>query len=264
MIDGSPLSNRKLLVTRASHQAPEMSSLIRERGGVPVEFPVIRIASPDSWEPVDRAIQQLSTFDWLVFTSRNGVDQFFERMNTVQSAEGQGAIPPIAAIGPKTAEAVRTHGSDVELQPSEYRAEQLASELNNTLSPSSSLLVARSNVARPVLTDELSKQGHTITEVHPYHLKRNDQHDDNTLTYLRNTSLDLLTFASSRTVSNFMEIIEMQELSHLRQVPAACIGPITAGTAREAGLEIVAVPDDYTVEHLVNCASTYFHNTVPS
>lgn len=243
------LRGERILVTRAPHQQASLSRNIREAGGEPVSFPAIRITEPPHLERFHRHLRHLDSYDFLLFTSQNGVRVFFEHM------ENLGLEFPrhlqTAAIGPRTGEALETFGEPPEIVPEEYRAEQLADEMKEALSTEASLLLARSSIARPVLREKLDRAGFQVDEIHPYTIGVNREQDPEVIHSLQEEGIDYLTFASSRTVKNTETLIEEYELDHLREAPAVCIGPITAGTAREAGYEVAAQPENYTIDHMV-------------
>jgi len=245
--------------TRPRHQADELSDRLRAIGAEPVECPALAIVEPTSWEPVDRALNDLSSYDWLGFTSQNGVHRCFDRSREL-GLDGALKDLPAAAIGSATAAALRDRKGSVALVPDDFCSEGLADALVDELDPGASVLLPRSNVARPVLVDTLSDAGIRVNEVHPYELRRPADLDPNALERLREGGVNLICFTSSMIVRNFDALLADQDLRELRDTPAACIGPVTEETARERGYAIPVVADEYTIEGLIRKISQHVRN----
>lgn len=244
--------------TRPAHQATELSRKLWEINVSPIEFPTIEIRDPDSWEEVDDAIHNLDRYDWLVFTSQNGVERFLRRARSLDVESSESINHRIAAIGPTTAERLEDYGLTVEVCPDEYRSEQLAVSLLSHVEDNDKLLLPRSNISRPVLVDTLNDHGLHVREIHPYILTAPDQHASDTLERIRTETVDLIAFTSSMTARNFHELTEEYELTHLHDCPTACIGPITAGTARDLGYKTPVVAEEYTTDGLVEAIRVYW------
>lgn len=243
-----PLEGRTVVVTRPRHQADPLSEALRERGARVLEYPTIRIQPPDEDAPLRKALAELETYDWAVFTSVNGVRHVLERLE----AEGRGpealAGVRLAAIGPATAGALEDAGLTVEVVPDEYRAEALAEAVaaGDGLE-GSRVLLARAAEARDVLPDRLSAEGAEVDEVAAYETAQGRPEDVDLERRLRRDEVDWVTFTASSTVRNFVRLAG----NRLGSARVVCIGPITAGTARELGLPVHAVAEDYTVPGLV-------------
>lgn len=243
--------------TRPSHQSTELSRKLWELNVSPIEFPTIEITEPDDWDPVDEAIEQLSQFDWLVFTSQNGVEMFIRRARSLDVEPSESIDQNIAAIGPSTTDRLREYGMTVELRPDEYRSESLAAVLLNEVQEDDRLLLPRSNISRPVLVNTLERHGIDVREIHPYFITKPSNHPSDTIERLKNDRVDLITFTSSMTVNHFDELIDEYNLEQLRDCPAACIGPITAETAKENGYSTPVVAEDYTTDGLIEAVKPY-------
>jgi uroporphyrinogen-III synthase len=276
-----PLQGKRVLVTRTREQASALSERLRELGATPVEFPTIRIMPPQDWEQLDRALRRLyatsaaesddQPYDWAVFTSANGVNICCERLRAL-GYDVQAMRPQIrvAAIGPATAAALARYGVVADLVPHEYIAEGVAAAIiedarrrGSTLT-GQRILLARAAEARKVLVTELQQAGAFVDEVAAYvtmPVAHDDERGREVLRLLRNQQLDILTFTSSSTVRNFVSWLKSCEQdagSHaeqsdvsLTQLTIACIGPITAQTARELGLPVDIEAREFTIDGLV-------------
>jgi uroporphyrinogen-III synthase len=274
-----PLQNKRVLVTRTSEQAGSLSKLLREAGAQPVELPVIRIVPPADWQPLDQTMQALlneSAYDWLVFTSANGVTMTLDRLR------GNGYDPlalrqvRIATIGPATAAALTAYGLTAQLVPDAFIAESVAlalrqeSEARGETLQGKRILLARAAEARRVLVTELEQAGATVQVVAAYQtlpVAQDDQRGQLVITLLRQQQLDVVTFTSSSTVQHFMHWLSQTApdiailLAYPGQRPArpliACIGPITANTARSYGLEVSVEAQEFTTNGLVQALIDY-------
>jgi uroporphyrinogen III methyltransferase/synthase len=249
-----PLFGKRILVTRARSQSSALSEKIAALGGEPLEFPVIRITPPARRDLLDAALRQLERFDWVIFTSVNGVKHFFRRLRELSIDIRNMSKARIAAIGPKTAEALKEKCLLVETLPEEYKAEALVEALRPHVKAGEQILLPRANIARKVLATELEKIGCSITEVDAYDTKSNAENAEEVVELLKEGAIHVITFTSSSTVRNFLEAIQTVEKDvHglLSGSQIVCIGPITARTAEELGLTVDAVADQYTIEGLV-------------
>ena len=164
----SPLAGKRVVVTRARSQASELCKMIEAQGGVAYEFPVIRIAWPEDLAPLDEAIGRLGEFDWLIFTSINGVKLFFERMKHNKVVLDVLDRAKFAAVGPKTALALEKHGLLVDVIAEEFVGEGLADALRDKVLPGQRVLLPRGDLARKALPDALRKLGCLVTDVVAY------------------------------------------------------------------------------------------------
>ena len=250
--DNRPLFGLRGLVTRMRPQASELSALLRRYGATPVEMPVIRLAPPASWEPVDRALDEMERFDWLIFTSANGVSALAEHLAAlkldVRSLKG----PRIAAIGPKTAAAAEAAGLRVALCPPQYVAEALVEALAAEGLAGKRLLLLRAAEAREVLPEKAREAGAEVVVAPVYQTLPVAAPDAAALASLEQGEIDFVTFASSSSVTNFAQALGHQRArALLAPVCVACLGPVTAATAHELGFAPAVVPEEYTIEALV-------------
>jgi uroporphyrinogen III methyltransferase / synthase len=258
-----PLLGKKILITRPRERASRFADLLREYGAEPVEVPTIQIVSPTSWEPLDRALAAIHTYQWLIFTSVTGVQAFFGRFHVQHRtlADLQGLS--ICAIGPATADALRGHGMRVAVMPSEYRAEAVVDSLSAFPLQGTRVLIPRAAVARDVLPTALVARGAQVDVVEAYRtvLPAVGLTPDLWRLFAQG-SIDAVTFTSSSTVTNFVTLLGQVELPQLlRDTVVACIGPITAETTRAYGLTPTIVAHEYTVPALARAIVEYFHGT---
>jgi uroporphyrinogen III methyltransferase/synthase len=248
-----------VLITRAREQASDFKVLLEELGARCIEFPTIGICAPPSWEPLDGAIRNLAEYDWVIFTSVNGVRYFIERLLSAGRDARELKGVRIAAIGPKTAEALESVMLRPDLVPSEYRAEGLLEALGELGVRSKRFLIARAETAREILPEKLREAGALVDVVPAYRtvLPRQDAGKIGAL--LRNCEIDCITFTSSSTVSNFFALVQKEDVMCCADRTAvACIGPITAETASKFGLKTSIMPSEYTIRGLVDSIVSYF------
>jgi len=253
-----PLFGRRIVITRAAHDASDFATRIRALGGEAVEFPTIETAPPSSYEILDRAIAEIGSFDWIIFSSANGVDHFVDRMRTNARDLREIGRAEIAAIGPITANRVRRYALTVAAMPAEYRAEAVVEVIGTDRIAGARILIPRAEVAREVLPEMLRQRGAREVVVAPTYrtvIPTGAEADAGRMRALIAAgSIDLVTFTSSSTVTNFAAMTGVP----IAGIKAAAIGPITAETARVLGLEVVAAPVSYTVEALIAAIAEYY------
>lgn len=247
-----PLFGRKVVVTRARAQAGEFSVRLESLGAEVVEFPTIEIAPPDDFAPLDDAIRSLGSFDWLVFTSVNGVDAFTERLahhgSDVRAVRREAKI---AAIGPATADRIRQSGLKVDVIPDEFRAEGLLDEIPAGEIKDKKILIPRAKVAREILPDKLREAGAEVVVPPAYRSVPSEAGRGSLEKRLRAGEIDCITFTASSTVENFAGAFGDETADLLDGTKVVCIGPITADTARRHGLTVDIEADEYTIPGLV-------------
>ncbi len=259
------LTGKKIVITRPSDQQEEFAELLFSLGAEPVRFPVIAIAPPDSWDAADRAIENLKKYDWIIFTSVNGVRSFADRLITLNK-DMAGALSEvkICAIGLKTAEVVEKYGLEVDFIPGEFRAEAVAEGFMEMGSPGRNVLLPRAQVGREILPGELEKIGIKVDVIPVYKAVRPDADALRLRKMFRDREIDVVTFTSSSCVRNFIEIIGLDQYKMLlKGVKIACISPVTSDTVKKYGLSVDIIPDRYTVADLAKSIARYYNPPSP-
>lgn len=254
-----PLFGRKIVVTRAREQASGFAERLADLGADVIEFPTIETIRPDSWDNLDRALSNLPQFNWIIFTSINGVKFFVNRLKETGGDIRDLKGIKICAIGPKTAEAVENLGVRVDFTPEEYRAESIIEGLGAKNLKGKKILIPRAKVAREVLPDELKKLGAQVTIAETYVTIKPEAKKEATQKLFEEGRVDAVTFTSSSTVKNFVDMWGEDETKKLMNgVAVASIGPITSDTAKKYGLNPVIEPAEYTTAKLAKALEDYF------
>lgn len=260
--EGRPLFGRRVLVTRAAEQAGALSGALRSLGAETLEFPVIKIVPPEDYGPLDQAIARIDLYDWLIFTSVNGVEFFFRRLFQLGRDIRELKDNNIGAIGPATCRALHGYGLQVDFMPGEYRAEAIVEGLAGKIYPGRRVLLPRADIARPFLKEALAHFGAVVEEVAVYRTVKDGRssHLVNLVReYLDRKRIHIVTFTSSSTVRYFADLFHEQELPRLLAgTGVACIGPVTAQTAEELGLKVDVIAGEYTVAGLVTAIAARF------
>jgi uroporphyrinogen III methyltransferase / synthase len=257
--EARPLDGRTIVVTRAATQAARFVELLEAAGARVLEAPAIAIEAPESWAPLDAALDAIETFTWVVFTSVNGVAMVDRRLAVRGLAWAALAAGRVAAIGPATADALGEHGVRVDVVPGEYRAEALAARLRGVVGPGDRVLLARAARTRDVLPRDLKRFGADVVEVPAYRTRRAEDGAARLRQALAEGAVDAVTFTSSSTARNFAELFGEEERARLlRGVTVASIGPVTAATAAEYGLVTEVMPAEYTIRALARALADHF------
>lgn len=249
------LAGRRILITRAQEQAEEFSHLLQSYGAHVVAFPTIEIVPPNNWGSLDEAIERLDTYDWVIFTSVNGVKFFTQRLKEKKVNITVLAEKKLCAIGPRTQEELEKLGLKVTFMPTEYRAEGVIEGLKATGIKGQRILLPRAWGARKVLPEALRQAGAVVDEVEVYRAVRPAKIKDSVEAIL-SKGIDVVTFTSSSTVRNFMELVSNKTI--MNGVKVAVIGPITAETVRTYGLEPAITSAEYTIPRLVEAIVEHF------
>ncbi len=248
-LEKKPLFGLRIIVTRARHQASTLSKAIEDLGGEAWEFPAIELAAPTQPEHLAKAVAKIKTFEWLVFTSVNGVEAFFKEFKRQDRDIRELAGIELVAIGPATQSALQERGLKVAFVPPEYRAEAIISGLASRVLRGQRVLLARAEEARDILPESLKALGAEVWDVPAYRTVMGqggaELHD-----LLAEKAVHAVTFTSSSTVKNFIKLIG-GETSLLEGIKLFSIGPITSATARELGLTIDGEALHYTIEGLI-------------
>lgn len=256
--ENKPLFGQRILVTR---EHTEGFDPLEELGAEIVEFHTIRIVPPDDWSELDRAIEKIDSYNWLVLTSVNGVKFFFRRLidreRDIRDLKGV----KICAVGTKTAAAINKHGIKVDLVPKQFNAEGLVDsfikETNVRANGSSPLqgmkiLLPRAQNARAVFPDKIKELGGEIDVFTAYKTEKPETHGKRMKRFLKEGKITIATFTSAATFNNFMEIMGEDAIGLLKDVTIAVIGPVTAKAVEKAGLKVDIMPKEATVDAMVD------------
>ncbi len=256
-----PLMGKRIVVTRAREQASDLVARLTALGAECLEFPTIKIAPPEDWSPLDQALDDLATYDWLIFTSINGVEFFFKRLFALgRDVRALGGLRT-AAIGPATAAHLAAFGLKSDILPDNYRAEGVVDAFQKETMRGRRVLLPRARDARSVLPDELARMGANVDEITVYHTLPVAENSDQLLQLLQNGQADLITFTSSSTVKNFNALLpEANRQDLLKRVILASIGPITSNTAAELGFTVDLTAETYTIPGLCQAILKYYQS----
>jgi uroporphyrinogen III methyltransferase/synthase len=264
--ENRPLFGKRIIVTRAREQASGFLKSLVMLGADCIEFPTIEIVPPESWDALDRAIQNIESYNWLLFTSPNGVKYFLKRLEALRKDIRDLKGLRIGAIGPKTAERWHEMGIRLDLMPDEYRAEAIVEDFKEWKMRGARILLPRAAQAREVLPDELKRMGAHVDVVSAYQTIKPEYDTEKVRKMLKKGTINMVTFTSSSTVHNFVDMFNVDSeklLEWMRAVAVACIGPITAKTAQKKGFKVALMPPKYTVDALTESILEYFVSAQP-
>jgi uroporphyrinogen III methyltransferase/synthase len=254
-----PLYGKTAVVTRTREQASALVELLSAAGARCIEVPTLEIIPPDDFSPWDTALEQLSGYAWVIFTSANGVAAFFQRLFDKGLDIRALGRARLAAIGPATAQALRERGLVADVVPARFQAEDLAAALLPQIASGSRVLLARAQVAREVLPELLAQAGVQVDVAPVYQARQPADIPADARPSIESGQIDLLTFASSATVHNFAALVGREKFQELAQnAVVAAIGPITAATLQEYGITIQIQPEDYTIPALATAILDFF------
>ena len=249
----SPLAGKTILVTRSVNQLSQFSTRLEQEGATVVEMPALEIGPPSSWEALDQAIAHLADFDWLILTSTNSVDYFFERLATLRGNSALTGLK-IAVVGEKTAQSLQQRSFQPDFMPPEFVADSLVQHLP-PLAGKRVLFPRVETGGREVLVKELTAEGAEVVEVAAYQSQCPKAIAPVALVALQQQAVDVITFASSKTVKYFYQLVaavpELPPLEEwLQRVCIASIGPQTSKTCLALLGRVDVEAKEYTLEGL--------------
>jgi len=252
-----PLHGRRVVITRAREAGGSFAAGLRALGAEVTEFPTIETVPPDSYAAIDAALERVAVFDWVIFTSATGVERLLERMRTRGLDPRALLDAKLGAIGPATAARLTAHALEVAAIPDEYRAEAIIEAIGAGRIHDARILIPRAQVAREVLPEMLIAAGAREVVVAPVYRTVKPEHApiDRVREMAAARTIDLVAFTSSSTVANFCDMVGA---AVARRLKAAAIGPITAETARSAGIQVVTQSTEYTIPGLIAAIREYF------
>lgn len=252
--NSTDIRKQRVLVTRSAEQAPALVAALEQIGLEPVSVPTIDIVPPESYAQLDQAIAELDKIDFLILTSTNAVDAFFDRLE--QRGESLSAQLTTVAVGPKSAAAMLARGLEADLIPMDYRAEGVVELLKDKV-PGKRVLYPKAGLSRDLIPVELGKVGAKVIDPIAYTSAPPAEASQKLQNALKE-GLDLLTFTASSTVDNFAALLDDADLATAKQVPVASIGPLTTATAEKLGFTVAVEPNESTLEELVNAIAKYY------
>jgi len=257
--DARPLFGKRILVTRATDQAGVFSRSLEWFGALVLECPTIVVTPPESFGALDEEIRALMSYDWVIFTSVNGVQYFFARLAELGLDSRALGSCRIAAIGSKTAEVLASHGIRPDLLPSGFHAEGLVEKFAGVAVAGQKVLYPKADRARDVIPRGLADLGMEVVAPVAYRTAMPESISAETLEALEARQVDCVTFTSSSTVTNLAALVGENRLIHLLQgVTVASIGPVTSATCRELGLQVVIEPEKSTIDALTEEIVAYY------
>ncbi|MBP2637414.1 MAG: cysG 1 [Firmicutes bacterium] len=255
--DNKLLFGKKILVTRAREQASVLTDGLKKLGADCIEAPAIKIVPPESYEPLDEAIAGLSQYHWLIFTSVNGVEHFFNRM-TAAGLDTRAISAKVAAIGSQTAARLKNYGIIADIVPAEFRAEGIIEALADYIKPGMKILIPRALIARDILPEKLTELGAGVNVVPAYRTIAGDTNGQELAAKLEQGEIELVTFTSSSTVTNLLDLLGKNGVQLITKAKVACIGPITADTCMEHGIKPTVIAEEYTIRGLIEVITALY------
>lgn len=257
--DKKPLFGKTIIITRARAQASSLVSKLSKLGAYCVEIPTIKIQETKDKSHIKKAIKNIKQYDWLIFTSVNGVKFFFKTLFAKGYDTRTLGNLKCACIGPVTKKRLLDYGIVSDILPDSYVAESVINAFSNFEIKNKKILLPRAKNARTILPKELTKIGAIVDEVIVYEAKPDISEKEKLISMLENNEIDIVTFTSSSTVSNFISLIKPKDCNRLmKNVVTASIGPITCDTAKSFGIKTDIQAKEYTIEGLVNSLIKYY------
>ncbi|MDR3089059.1 MAG: uroporphyrinogen-III C-methyltransferase [Desulfobulbaceae bacterium] len=257
-----PLFGKRVVVTRTREQASELVAQLEDTGAECLEYPTINVGPLESYALLDEELERIKEYHWLVFTSLNGVRYFFEHLfeKGMDARDLKG--PSIAVVGKSTADLLRQYGLRADLVPEQFTAEGLAEALMDTGVGGRNILIVRAKVGREILPETLRGAGAQVMVVPVYQNMPPPGIHDALVADLAGGRIDAITFTSSSTVKNFLDLLDAASQEELTKLLGgariAAIGPITGKTVSDHGLTVDVQPEQYTIEAMVAAMVSYF------
>lgn len=252
MTGDKPLAGKRILVTRSRKQAGDFIQQIEELGGEAIPCPVIKTILPENHGDMDHSLIHLHEYDWIIFTSVNGVRFFLQRGLDLGIKVQEHLRGKVAAVGKQTAAALHKEQIQVEHIPGDYTADDLLKSIENEIVPGQRILIPQANIARKALSEGLRELGALVDDVVAYETVPDETCATEILDLVQQGKVDIITFTSSSTVRNFLKILEgLNWPKLLENVIVAVIGPVTAREAEKLGLHVDLIPGEYSIPGLL-------------
>ncbi|MGF9963357.1 uroporphyrinogen-III synthase [Bacillus rhizoplanae] len=250
------LREKTVLITRAEQQAKQMSTEVQKQGGIPLEIPLLHITAVSD-ENFQEVYDELNTYNWIIFTSKNGVNFFLDGIKQ--------PLPhtiKIAAVGVKTKKELEQRGYIVHFVPTAFVAEAFAEEFVSHIGSGTRVLLPKGNLARDVISKALRGHGAIVRELIVYETTVHAQKRGQLIDALQSRKIDVITFTSPSTVQSFIVLLEGENWREwIKGCTIACIGPITEREARKH-FQNLLIPKEYTIEAMLQCISEYYYKNV--
>ena len=276
------LAGQKVLITRAKSQAETFEKKLEDIGASPIVLPVIQFKEPESLEPLDNAIEEIESFDWIVFASTNAVNYFLNRFKSKNSSLDKLTKVKLGAIGSKTSDELQNHGLRASFQPTKFVAEEFVQQFPEKID-GLKILWPRTNIGRNLIYEEFSEKGANVTMVGAYRTELPDNYEAASIELFNlcnQKEIDLIALASSQTVRNLATLLKYGTVAYaktqgfivspdskaldasikglLENIAIATIGPITSKTATNYLGRVDTESSEHTIDGLVNCIASYF------
>jgi len=262
--DKRPLFGKRIVITRARAQASSLVSKLSRLGAQCIEIPTIKIVPPEDISPLKKSIENIDNYDWLVFTSVNGVKFFFDTLFDMGKDVRSLGHLKLACIGPVTKERLQDYGIISDILPETYRAESVIKAFSNIELKNKKILLPRAKKARTILPEELTRMGAKVDEVIAYETLLDMNKKEELINLLQDSEIDAVTFTSSSTVSNFISLFDSKDSRKLlKNIITASIGPITSETARSLDIEPEIEAKEFTIQGLVDSLLAYYESQNP-
>jgi len=256
-----PLFGKTIVVTRARQQASDLLRKLNALGAECIECPTIEIVPPNDIQPMESSIANVEIYDWLVFTSVNGVRFFFKTLFSMGKDVRILGHLRLCTIGPVTAEELMNYGLKTDILPDTYQAESVVEAFEKESMTGKKVLIPRAKQARSVLPESLSDMGAVVDEVTAYQTIAGSGHDRGVVDRVQSADIDMVTFTSSSTVTNFCDMFPgiAENASFKQKVAIASIGPITSETAQKKGLDVAVEAEVFTIPGLIGAILGYWN-----
>jgi uroporphyrinogen III methyltransferase/synthase len=256
--DRRSLFGKRVLVTRAREQASILTGQLEELGAQCFEAPAIKIVPPETYEVVEQAVNNLEKYQWLIFTSVNGVEYFFNYLASRKMDARALRYAKVAAIGVSTASCLKSRGVLADVVPVEFRAEGIIEALQEWITPGMKVLIPRASAARDILPEKLKEMGAVVEVVPVYRTIAGETDGKELAKQLAAGEMDIVTFTSSSTVTNLLTMLGPSGVQIVNESKVVCIGPITADTCLKQGIRVDRIAEEYTIQGLVQAIVTLF------
>lgn len=258
--DNLPLFGRRFLLTRPREQAASFAQMLQLQGAETICIPTIEITDPESWQPLDDALQELNSFDSLILTSANGVNNLFKRLAANNLDVRSLAGIQIVAVGTKTAQSIEKYGIHPDLIPANFQAEGILEALLKQGAEGKRFLYPRAEISRPLLIEQLQKAGGTVVAPVAYRTIAPEKGEEMIRHLLDSGEIDAICLSSSSTFDNLQAMLGDDLKSLLGRAELFSIGPLTSATIRKYGYTVALEPESSTLDDLVTAMIDHYRS----